>query len=1234
MPNSNQRDFVATYGPLAGDIAQATGLDPSVVLGISAQETGWGKHVSGSNLFGISPTGPQGQYVAQYPDASRAGQAFADLMQTPRYAAARRLTDPDAQAAAITAAGYNSVDPTYAASITAHGRLIRGMSGQPGIPSMPPASAAASSDVADGRALFQSMTGKGPAPAAAVNPDVADGQALFRNMTAGAGAAGGAPAQGAPAATPSVRADGSQVPAYDANVDTPLPPAYAGGGALPPPSAMVTKAANALAPAPGTTYGNVLPFATDDKTGAVRLALPNAIRDTALSALHLLQSPSTGTLTPADSATLAGIVVPNPLARAADLPGIAGAKLLPSWTPEGIRYLLPGKAAGSALPPPANLNAPRGPSGWEVPPEQAPVGRSVPAAAGPAPAQNALDLGGAPSAAATEPNALRLGPDGKPVAPVTAAPPAATPSAGLQPPPRPTVQPGMGAAAPAAGPDTGTVTTSAGRKVDVRYEVVPADSLTAASGDLQPRDRSNRVASDAQVQDISANLDPARLMRSPDADRGAPIVGPDGTIESGNGRVQAINRAAQQNPAAYAAYVQALRDAGHNVDGIDRPVLVARRTTDLSPEDRRAFVVEANQSATARMSPAEQAAIDGNALTSDMLGRYDSSKEPTAAANRDFVRSWVGTLPEAERNAVMDAQGELSADGVRRLGGAMLARAYGDKGILARGLESTDDNIRSVSGALAGAAPAWARLRAGVENGSVPPEFDVSGQLSKAADLVRVAREKGRGLNDILGQQDAFNPLDPVTAGFVRSFYNADGTRTASRASIIDTLQRYADEAQRQGGGASMFGDTVTPQQSLNAVLSRRQPVPESAGAAATPSDLTGIEKRLDLAYRSVAERGKLNETQPTGPDRNLYIDGVIPTTAQVEQSVALAREEKSLGIRNTEASAEAKDLAASNNEKRQQFLQNEIIPSKVQVIRQREATEAQIQREKAAAFDNRKPVSAEAMQGVSDTITQKLTDLQGAENTQLQKFIKPLQDRLVNRDGSFKDDALQLYGLRQDINRMRSKESQSQDKNLIHVAGELGDIIETLDGAIESGAPGYRAYMRNTSANLQRLDAMEVLRAHESDFYDAQNRIQYSRVQRVMRDIVESRDMPGNIQNGYKHIPQDVLEKLWALRDDTRRVATARELAATPGSDTAQNLWDTVKGVAGGVAGNTVAHAVANATLGPLGSAAVNIGKAALGSMREGKQGRADLARARNLLHVDPSTLRRRPDNALDAAP
>ena len=102
--------FLQTYAPLANDIATATGLDPSVVLGIVDVETGGGKHVLGNNIFGISPGGK----VARYPDVQTASQAFINLMQTPRYAGVTAVPDPAAQAAALVKSGYNTVNPNYA----------------------------------------------------------------------------------------------------------------------------------------------------------------------------------------------------------------------------------------------------------------------------------------------------------------------------------------------------------------------------------------------------------------------------------------------------------------------------------------------------------------------------------------------------------------------------------------------------------------------------------------------------------------------------------------------------------------------------------------------------------------------------------------------------------------------------------------------------------------------------------------------------------------------------------------------------------------------------------------------------------------------------------------------------------------------------------------------------------------------------------------------------------------
>jgi hypothetical protein len=123
------QDFLLTYAPLANDIAQRTGLDPSVVLGIVDTETGGGTRVAGNNVFGISPVDKTGrQYVEKYPDVETAAEAFVTLMQTPRYRAIAAAGGPAQQAVALVKAGYNTVNPRYAEIVankaTRYGQML------------------------------------------------------------------------------------------------------------------------------------------------------------------------------------------------------------------------------------------------------------------------------------------------------------------------------------------------------------------------------------------------------------------------------------------------------------------------------------------------------------------------------------------------------------------------------------------------------------------------------------------------------------------------------------------------------------------------------------------------------------------------------------------------------------------------------------------------------------------------------------------------------------------------------------------------------------------------------------------------------------------------------------------------------------------------------------------------------------------------------------------------------
>src|SRR5262249_35294427 len=124
--------------------------------------------------------------------------------------------------------------------------------------------------------------------------------------------------------------------------------------------------------------------------------------------------------------------------------------------------------------------------------------------------------------------------------------------------------------------------------------------------ELQPRDRS-RVASTAQIAQMAGNLQPERLGASASAAEGAPIIGPDNVVESGNARVLALSKAYEANSTQAQAYRSWLESQGFDTSNMAAPVLVRRRLTELSPEDRVAFAREANVGPGLAMSSTERA---------------------------------------------------------------------------------------------------------------------------------------------------------------------------------------------------------------------------------------------------------------------------------------------------------------------------------------------------------------------------------------------------------------------------------------------------------------------------------------------------------------------------------------------------------------------------------------------------------------------------------------------------
>jgi hypothetical protein len=383
------------------------------------------------------------------------------------------------------------------------------------------------------------------------------------------------------------------------------------------------------------------------------------------------------------------------------------------------------------------------------------------------------------------------------------------------------------------------VFTPAGRAVEVEYEVVEADSLLASHGrdlepdpaypvELQPRDR-GRAASAVQIHEIASGLEPERLTTGSDAGTGAPIVGPDDVVESGNGRLLAIRQAYEGVPASAARYRAHLAGLGFKVEGMRRPVLVRRRITPLSPEERISYVREANLSQVSSLSSVERAMTDAKLLGERVLDLYQGG-DVELVGNRPFVRAFVDSLPQAEHAAMMQAGGDLSRQGADRIRAAMLAKAYGEPELLGKLLEATDTNIAAIGKALTDIAPAWAQMRARAARGEIVTSIVATADLLAAVRTVERARHQGLSVADWLSQGQMFDGgISENAKGFLRALFNDVELRKPSgRERIAERLGAYVTEANKTVPGPNLFGD-----------------------APAAPSDILAAPS---ISYRSTAE--------------------------------------------------------------------------------------------------------------------------------------------------------------------------------------------------------------------------------------------------------------------------------------------------------------------------------------------------------------------------------------------
>src|SRR5947209_9689734 len=136
LDSSSPEAFIRSVAPYAARVSRATGIPAEALIGMAANETGYGRYAAGNNLFGIKGTGPAGSFSTPtwedygngpvtitdnfraYHSPAESFIDFAQLVTTsPRYKAAMSQTTVEGFVDGLRRGGYMT-DPEYVHKIS------------------------------------------------------------------------------------------------------------------------------------------------------------------------------------------------------------------------------------------------------------------------------------------------------------------------------------------------------------------------------------------------------------------------------------------------------------------------------------------------------------------------------------------------------------------------------------------------------------------------------------------------------------------------------------------------------------------------------------------------------------------------------------------------------------------------------------------------------------------------------------------------------------------------------------------------------------------------------------------------------------------------------------------------------------------------------------------------------------------------------------------------------------
>jgi len=460
------------------------------------------------------------------------------------------------------------------------------------------------------------------------------------------------------------------------------------------------------------------------------------------------------------------------------------------------------------------------------------------------------------------------------------------------------------------------------------------------------------------------------------------------------------------------------------------------------------------------------------------------TQEEMAYALRQLPEKYPGTPSIADqllRQAGLTARA-VGPVGVGALGGAALAGPPGAAvGALGVGLGQMvgDPLVGLYNRAMGTNVPTPSQsmeslmTKAGLPEPATPTERVVQDITRSAASATGFARGAGQmGATMLAGRQMAGQPagIAPDILKLLAQ-YPAQQVSGAALAGGAGGMLREGDVGTVGQMAGSMAAGMVAPggpklpltQRIVGAPKTLVQPFTEEGRQVMIGSVLN------KLATNPQAAQARLAEAAPLVP-------GVRPTTAATAFDPGLAAAETSIRGLDVAGSQFGQRLSENQQALLDAYRRLSGGPGSLPYAEAKRASVTGPMR--TDAFDMRAPVTVDAIEA---QIQSTLSD-PAKQRTQVISAMQEVRNLIKARtapDGTI--DPVALYSVRKDIGDIMSGKLQGEKANLRLARGELADLMPVIDNVIESGAPGFNAYMSKYAKMSKPIDQMRLLQDIEA---------------------------------------------------------------------------------------------------------------------------------------------------------